>query len=180
MDAGMADRFDQGFVGFCQIDVFPDHADRDFPFRMFKCVDQLGPHRQIGRWRIKFQFLADNSVQSLVVEHLRNLVNGISIPDGNDRVFPYIGKQGYLGAFVFRNRPVGAAEQRVRINADFAQFLDTVLGRFRFQFTGGGDIGNQRQVNENRRILFGAKTQLACRFQKRQRFDIADGTTDFD
>ena len=35
-------------------------------------------------------------------------------------------------------------------------------------------------MDENRRVLFRTQAQLACGFQKRQGFDIADGSSDFD
>ena len=80
----------------------------------------------------------------------------------------------------FRNRPVRAAQKRVRINPDFTQLLDTVLGRLGFQLTCRSDVRNERQMDENRRVFFRTQAQLACGFQKRQGFDIADGSSDFD
>ena len=147
---------------------------------MFEGIDQLVPHGQIGGGRVQSQLVADDGIKPLIVEHLRNLVDGVGIPYGNDGVFTDVGKQGNLGTFVFGNRPVGTAQQRVRVNPDFTQLLDTVLGRFRFQLTCRSDVRNERQMDEYRRVLFRTQAQLACGFQKRQGFDIADGTADFD
>lgn len=86
----MADRFDQRLVGFGQVDVFADHADRDFFFRMVDGINELAPDRQVGFRRRQFQLVADDGIQSLIVQHLRDLVDGIDIPDRDNGVFPNI------------------------------------------------------------------------------------------
>ena len=82
-------------------------------------------------------------------------------------------------ALVFRDGAVGAAQQRVWQDADFAQLLHRVLGRLGLQFTGRGDVRHQGQVDEGRVLAAGAQAQLTRRFQEWQRFDIADGAADF-
>ena len=116
---------------------------------MLHRVDKLAPDRQVGFGRRQLQLVADDGIEPLIVQHLRNLVDGIDIPYGNDGVFPDVGEEGNLGTFIIRNRPVGTAQQRIRINTDFTQFLYAMLGGLGFEFTGRRDIRNQRQMNEN-------------------------------
>lgn len=71
---------------------------------MLHRMNELAPDRQVGLWRRQLQLVADDSIQSLIVQHLRNLVDGIDIPDGNDGIFPDIGKKRNLGAFIIRDR----------------------------------------------------------------------------
>ncbi len=55
-----------------------------------------------------------------------------------------------------------------------------VLRGLGFEFAGGGDVGNQRDVNEQ--SVFGAEFEahLADGFEEGKRFDVADGAADFD
>jgi len=113
------------------------------------------------------------------MQHLRHFVDGVDVPHGNDGVFLDVREQRDLRAFVLGDGAVGAAQQRVGQDADFAQLLHRVLGRLGFQFTGRSDIRHQGQVDEGRVLAAGAQAQLASRFQERQGLDIADGAADF-
>ena len=42
---------------------------------------------------------------------------------------------------------VGAAEDGVGLDADAAEFADAVLGGFGFEFAGGGDEGQESEVD---------------------------------
>ena len=75
---------------------------------------------------------------------------------------------------------VAAAEQDVGLDADFAQFLDRVLGRLGLQFAGGADIGDQGEVDIQDIFVAAVGTKLADRFQEGERLDVADRTADFD
>ena len=45
----MDQRFVERLVRVLQTDIFADHADRHFAFRIGQAVDDLGPARQVGR-----------------------------------------------------------------------------------------------------------------------------------
>ena len=109
MNAGVTQGFGQRLVGFGQIDIFPDHADRDFILRMFQRIYQFVPHRQIGRPRRQAELFTNDRIESLVMQHLRNLVDRIGIPHGNDGVLRHIGEQRNLGPLVIGNGTIGAA-----------------------------------------------------------------------
>ena len=84
--------------------------------------------------------------------------------------------------FLFRSGPgtVRAAQQNVGLNADRPKFPDAVLRRLRLQLAGGADERHQREVNEQRVLAAHVLAHLPDRFEKRQRFDIADRTADLD
>ena len=71
-------------------------------------------------------------------------------------------------------------KQNVGSDTDLAQFANGVLRRFGFQFARGGDVRHQRDVNEERVAGAFFVAHLANRFQKRQRFDVADRAADLD
>src|SRR5690606_30750981 len=128
VDAGVHQRFGQRLVRFGQVDVLADHADGELVLGVFERLDQVVPHGQVGRRRGQPQGLADDVVDALLVQHGGNLVDGIGVPHGNDRVQRDVGEHRDLGALVVGNGTVGAAQQQVGIDADLAQLLHRVLG----------------------------------------------------
>src|SRR5215468_10068817 len=55
-----------------------------------------------------------------------------------------------------------------------------MLRRFRLQLAGSGDVRNERNVNEERVFSSLFVSHLANRFEKRQRFNVADRAADLD
>jgi hypothetical protein len=55
-----------------------------------------------------------------------------------------------------------------------------VLRRFRLYFTRRGDIGNERQVNEDRILPSDFLAELSNGFEERQGFDVADRAANLD
>ena len=49
-----------------------------------------------------------------------------------------------------------------------------------FQFAGGGDVWHQRKVHEDDVFRAELEAHLADGFEEWERFDVADGTADFD
>ena len=76
--------------------------------------------------------------------------------------------------------PVAAANQDVWLNSDAEKFFHAVLGRLGLQFAGGGDERHEREMNEDDIFRPQLQAHLADGFQKRQRFDVADRSADFD
>ncbi len=68
---------------------------------------------------------------------------------------------------------VAAAKQNVRLNSDTEHLFHGVLCRLGFLFASGGDVRNQRHVNEKGVLRAEFKAHLPNRFQKRQRFNVA-------
>jgi hypothetical protein len=78
------------------------------------------------------------------------------------------------------NGAVGAAQQDVRLDADFAQLLDRVLGRLGLEFAGGRNVRQQRQVHEAGAVAAFLDAHLADRLQEGQRLDVAHRAADLD
>ena len=177
----MAQCLDQRLVGFCQVDIFADHADGDHMLRIFQRGHQFRPYRQIGRRQTRqAQVITNDTIQALLVQHLRNLVDAVHIPHRDHRFFADIGKQRNLGAFIFGDAPVGPADQSSGENTDLAQFLHTVLCRLGLQLACCGDVGNQGEMHISDLVAPHAQAHLPGSLEKRQRLDIADRAADLD
>ena len=119
-------------------------------------------------------------VELLIVQQQRDLVDAVDVDGGNYRAFLDVGEQRNLAPLGRRQRPVGPAQQDIRLDTDGAQFLDRVLRRLGLDLAGGGDIGHQRQVHEQRALVAELDAHLANRLQERQRLDVTDRAADLD
>src|SRR5690606_24005662 len=180
MDARVYQRFGQRLVRFGEVDVLAHHADRERVLRVLERVDQVVPHGQVGRRRGQAQGLADDVVHALLVQHGRNLVDGVGVPHRDDGVQRHVGEHRDLGALVVGDGTVGPAQQQVGIDADLAQLLHRMLGGLGLEFARRCDEGHQGQVHEGGVVAAQAQAHLAGGFQEGQRFDVADGAADFD
>lgn len=132
-----------------------------------------------ARRRVDAQLFTDDAIQPLLVEHLRDLVDGVDVPHRDDRVLRHVGEQRDLRALVVGDGAVGAAQQRGRLHADLAQLLHRVLGRLGLELAGAGDERHQRQVHERGLVAAQAQAHLTRGFQERQRFDVAHRAANF-
>ena len=73
-----------------------------------------------------------------------------------------------------------AQDDDVGLDADAAQLLDRVLGGLRLELAGGGQRGEQRDVDVQDVGPPDVLAHLADRLEERQRFDVADGPADLD
>jgi hypothetical protein len=174
VDAGVAQRLVQRLVRVGQIDVLAAHRDRDLVLRVLDLVHEVVPARQVGRLRVQVELRADQLVEPLRVQHARHLVDRVGVPHRDHAELGHVREQRDLRALVVGDRPVGAAEQGVRHDADLAQLLHAVLGRLGLQLAGGGDPRHQGQVQERAVGRAHAQAHLAHRLEERQRFDVAD------
>ena len=74
---------------------------------------------------------------------------------------------------------LAAAYQNIWSNADTAQLLNAMLGRFCFQFARRADVGNQRHMDVQHVVFAYILFHLADSFQKGKTFNIAYRTADF-
>ena len=168
LHAGMAQGFVQRFVAVAQIDVFAHHGNADFAFWMLGFIHQFIPAFEVGRRRIQAQFIANEAIQTLLVQHAGHFVNGVHIPHGNDTPFRNIGKKRDLGAFFIRNRSVCTAQQHIGLNANFAQLFGGMLGGLGLEFPGGGNPRHVAQMNKCAGIGTKLEAHLANGLQERQ------------
>ena len=73
----------------------------------------------------------------------------------------------------------GTHDQNVGLDPDFTQLLYAVLSRLGLGFTRGFEIRDEREMNEHHILFADIQRDLANRFQKRQAFDVADGSAQF-
>ena len=113
------------------------------------------------------------------MQHQGHFVNGARIRDADDAVHRNVAEKRNLRAFVFRNFTVGTAQEQIRVHAFFTQLLHGVLGGLRLQFTRGGHVGAEREVNKAGIAAAHAEAHLADRFHEGERFNVAHRTADF-
>ncbi len=74
----------------------------------------------------------------------------------------------------------GAAQEDIGLDADGAQFLDAVLGRFGLDLPGGLDEGHQGQVDVADVLFAQVPLELADGLHEGQALDIPHGAADLD
>jgi hypothetical protein len=78
-----------------------------------------------------------------------------------------------IGRLAFRDRPVGAAQQDVGLDAQAQQLLHRVLRRLGLELAGRRDVRHQREMHEQRALAAELVAELADRFEEGQAFDVA-------
>jgi hypothetical protein len=86
----------------------------------------------------------------------------------------HVAEQGNLLAVIAADRPLGAADQHVRLNADLAKLTDRVLCGLGFQLAGRLEIRHEGEMDITAVLAADIEGELANGFQKRLTFDVAD------
>ena len=107
--ACMANGFVQRFVAVAQINVFAHHGNAHFAFWMRGFIYQIIPALQIGRFGDQAQLVANQIVQTLLMQDAWYFVNRVNVPHADDSRFGDVTKQGDFGAFIGWNRSIGTA-----------------------------------------------------------------------
>ena len=76
------------------------------------------------------------AVEAGLVIGLRHGIDVVGVARLDHRVLAHIAEQAELAALLARDRPVGAAQQDVGLDADRAQLLHRVLGRLGLELAG--------------------------------------------
>ena len=113
------------------------------------------------------------------MQHARHLVDGVHVPHGDHTPFGHIGEEGDLALFLFGNLVLGAAQQRIGLDADFAQLLHGVLGGLGLELAGRLDERQVGQVHKGGVVGAELERQLARGFEEGQGLDVAHGAADF-
>ena len=177
---GVSERFVDAFVGVLQVDVFPDDRDLDLLLRVDDATNELPPVAQIGRRRVDLEQLANEFVETFLVQHERHLVNRVRhIARLDDRVRADVAEHGKFLPDVGIERAFGAANQDLRLKTDLAQLRDALLRRLGLQFARRPDVGHERDVHVDDILRADFENELPDRLEKRQPFDVADRAADF-
>src|SRR5499427_3665363 len=178
-DAAVRQRLDQRFVGILHAGVFADNGNRDVTLGVTDALVDEAPTIEIGGLtRFDSESGQNFCIQSLSRIGLRYGVDVVDVASLNHRAFANITEQRELAPLAFRDRPVGAAQENIRLDADRAQFLHRVLGGLGLEFSGAGDERHQSEMDVQRMPAWQVVTELADRFKERQTFDVADGAAD--
>ena len=112
-------------------------------------------------------------IQALGMILQRHCIDTGSIERGDYGLFAHVTEQRDLGAFIFRQRILAAAQQNVGLNPQAGQLADRMLGWLGFEFAGSLDVGHQRYMNRAGPLAAQLVAELAERFDKREAFDVA-------
>ena len=177
---GVSEGFIDGFVGVLESDVFTYYGNPDGGAGADDPADVTLPVRQIGRRNVQSQAPGDNAVYFILAEIQGAFVDGVfDVAEGNDVFGFHVAEHGDFAAFVFTHVVFRPADDHVRLDADFPELGDGLLGGLRFHFPGGLDIGEQGDVNEADVVTAHFQGELAQGFQENVAFHVPDRAADF-
>ena len=179
-DAAMHQRFVKALVGFLQFDILADDGDGDPALRILDVVDQLFPRLKLGVAGGQAQHDGDLLIQPFLIEFQGQFVDVAHIHGGKHGVLVHIAEQGDFGAEVGGDGLFAAAEDDVRLDADRTELLDAVLRGLGLVFSGGTEIGHERQMDVQAIVAAQFGAELADGFKEGEAFDIAHRAADFD
>src|SRR5260221_9430429 len=163
-----------------KVDILADHGDGDLVLGMLERLDQLFPYFELGRLGDDAELVADNFIEHLLMQHPGNPVDRVRVPDGDHGIGLNVGKQRDFFLFVLGDGPIGAAQERVGLDADPAQLLHRVLRGLGLDLAGALDIRHERQVNVAGVVRAELQAHLSHRFEEGQRLDVPDRAADLD
>ena len=179
--AGVGQGFVNAFVGVLKFDVFADHGNADAFARTHHALDEFGPVLHLRRSRFELQRLADHSVEALLLQHERQFVNGMGdVARFDHRPLGDVAEEGKLFPDVIIERALGARDDDFGLQADFAQFRHTLLGRLGLQLAGRLDKRHKRDVDEHGVALASFEEVLADGLKKGQALDVTGRAADLD
>src|ERR1700722_4052530 len=174
-EAARLERLGRGQVSIGQVHVLTDQGDRDAVGRPVHPAQQVIPLAPVHVPERQAEPAHDVSIQALGVQHLRDVVNGRRVGCGDHGLLVYVAHQAYLAFQARVDRAVGASHDRIRLDADAAQRGYRVLGRLGLQLTGGTDVRQQADVQEETPVPANLVPDLADGLQERLRLDVTDG-----
>ncbi len=176
--AAVGERLDHGLVGVGELHVLADQRDPRGALARVGAADELLPLLEVGRRGLDPEVVEDEVVGAVGPHHQRDLVDVVDVARREHGVLVDRGEERDLLPNLAVEPPLGAADERVRLDPDPAQLVDRVLGRLRLQLAGVADVGDQRQVQEHAALRAELRVELADRLEERQRLDVADRAAD--
>jgi len=175
----MAECFGNTEVCIVQGYVFTDEGNVEVVFRMINGIDHFFPVFHVARFIGQVKLFQDNAVQSFVRKQERYFINAVEGFIFDNGFFINIAEQSQLIFHFIRQGPFCTANDDIRLNANTAQFFDTVLCRFCLQFAGSANVRYQCNVNVEHVVTADFLLDLTDCFEERQAFDIAYSTANF-
>ena len=177
VDEGFVDRL----VSVLQLDVFSSNGDGDLVLGMDHPLNEGFPFLKVGGRRVaEADFIDDKAVDLIAAKVEWALVNRVGdIAKGDDVLFLHVAEHGDLLAVVLVEIGLGAADDDVRLDPEFAKFCNGLLSRLGLCLAGSLDVGQQGDVDEADVVLANLQRKLAQRFDEKQPFHIADRAANF-
>ena len=179
MDPSVPERLHHREVGVTEKHVLADNRDIHRLRCRMHTVHERRPLRKIGGGD-DLQVVRQEAVQSLLVQHERDLVDGWDVGGTDHATDRYVAEQRDLLLQVAADRTIGTADDGVRLQAERSKLLDRVLRRLRLQLTRRSDEGHQGHVHEGTVFAPHLVAQLPDGFQEGERFDVSYGAADLD
>ena len=147
--------------------------------RVAQPVQQVAPVVEIQRAGLQAQLADDQLVHAVLDQAHRHFVDReilvLLLDHGLDR---HVAEQGDLRPIVAAQRPLGAADEDVGLDADLPQLAHRMLRRLGLQFGGRLQVGHQRQVDVEAVLLAHVERELADGLQERLALDVAHRAAD--
>ncbi len=178
VDPRVLERLVHGQIGVVELDVLADERDLDGVLALGDALCQLRPHREVGFTVAESELAADELVEPLRLQRLRDEVDVSDVLVRDHRVDVDVGEERDLVADVGGQRVARAADDDVRMDADAAQLVHRVLRRLRLQLAGRVDERHERDVEVEHVLGPGLAADLTDRLQEGQRLDVADSAAD--
>src|SRR4051812_9780562 len=178
-DAAMDERLEDALVAIGILGVFADDGDTNLLIGREHTLNQLAPARKVGRRGLQAELLDDLGVEPLLVKDQRNLVDRPHVGALDHGAKFDVAEERDLALDLVGDRTLGADDEQIGLNSDLHELAYGVLGWFGLQLTGGGDVRNEGEVNEDRVLATDVVAHLTDRLEERLRFDVTDGAADF-
>ena len=165
-------------VGVVQVDVLADERDGDVLLGVVHLAQQVVPGRPVDVAERQVEPADEVGVEALAVQHLGDVVDRGRVGGGDHRLLVDVAHQRDLALDALGDLAVGAAHDRVGLDADGAERGHGVLGRLGLQLAGRADVRDERDVQEEAVVAADVVADLTGGLQERQRLDVADRAAD--
>src|SRR3954464_141209 len=179
-DPAVDQRFVERLLALGLVHVLADYGDADLALRLLDGPDDPLPLVEAGRAAPDVEQLRHPIVEPFLVQRERQLVYGGDVHAGEYGSRLDRAEERDLVLDVLPERPVGAAEEDVGLDADLAQLHHAVLGGLRLHLVRRGDVGDEREVDVDRVLASDLVLHLPDGLEEGQALDVADGAAHLD
>jgi len=172
------ERLAEALVRVLVADVLADDADGDLVAGIPDRLDEALPLAHVLVAVGEIEELQDHRVEPLLPEHDWHLVDRLHVLRRDDALGRHVAEEGDLLLEGLVERPVAPAQEDVGLQPDGPQLPHRVLRRLRLQLAGRGDVGDEREMDDDRVPETELEAELAYRLEERERLDVADGAAD--
>ena len=176
----MSEGLVETLVGVFVRHVLADDGDLDFSLGVLDRADDPLPVREVASGRREAECLQDERIETLRLQMKGDLVDRPHVLRGDDRLLGNVAEESELGLDVRGEVHLGAAQERLRLDADAAQFVHRVLRGLGLQLLSRLDEGHEGEVNEHRVVAPHVPSELTDGLEEGEALDVADGAADLD